>query len=163
MTTKTREELLEAALRIALRKLGGTLYIMSHDELEQRPSEGPLVLVDKSDPANHNQPLAELPGVLTPEELVGILSAIDDGEDPIVQPGDWRDTLVVIKTMAGHVVEVFNDCDDWDYVDSITHADGRRWTYADGCMAEARLLDNPCQWEPQNMAIWRPGRRWWRP
>lgn len=148
----TREELLEAALRVALRQLGGRIYTMRSNSHLPRPAEGQLVIEFRQGRLE-----AELPGHLTPEECLRILCAMDDGSDPIVAADDWHEVYagnVRYRSAAGHVVEVFNDCDSWDYVDTIRHADGRTWDFEDDCTTLGHHPNAPGDWMPDEPKRW---------
>lgn len=153
----TSEEVLLAALRACLRRLGGRIDIDPSD-LEQRSAEGPIVT------GEYNGRLyVEMLGVLTDDECIAILMGVDEGTDPVVACDDGAAIYagnVRYRTSAGHEIVVFNDCDSWDYVDAITHADGRHWDYFDGCLGQDPVLST-CNWAPSNSAAWCMGWSGW--
>lgn len=54
---------------------------------------------------------------------------------PFIKPGthNWEETFCgnVSFIVAGWEIVIFNDCDDWDYVDSVVSPDGRTGEYED--------------------------------
>lgn len=67
-------------------------------------------------------------------EAVAVLEAVDRGEIEIDKA--QRDACAAqycnnftYTLPNGWRVTVFNDCDEWDYLDSIEAPDGRRWDY----------------------------------
>ncbi len=59
------------------------------------------------------------------------------------------------RTHSGWVVRVYNDCAEWDYLESITAPDGRSWAFPfghDGPVMTDRLKD----WKPTDESGW-PG------
>lgn len=152
-TPTEREKLLEAALRVALRRAGGVV-VFSQVEAARRDHEGPL-RVERT-PSGYLFE-AEIGGHLPAEIALDILEAIDGGRDPIVEHDDWADVYagnVRFATKAGHQVWIFNDCGNdfggWDYVDAVQHSDGRRWEYGD----EPGSYGGAGDWTPKHDDRW---------
>lgn len=156
----TREQMLEAALRIALRNLDGQLYSDCTDAIKPRESEGPLELRwDSGDRLG-----ASIPGFLNSHEVWEILDAADSGEDPFVEHDNWAEVFagnVRYETAAGHQIWIFNDCDSWDYVDSVQHADGRRWEYQDSHGVRSVRGHPGDNFSPDHPKRWGLPRSWW--
>lgn len=77
-------------------------------------------------------------------EVLSVLRAIGP-EDPAELVGSgWRDTYAgnVTWTFRGWTIVVFNDCMDWDYLDSVTAPDGRTWDFDE-------MTDEVAYWEPE--------------
>lgn len=108
--------------------------------------------------------------VVTPEVVLEFLYAIERGEIALVAekcPQDVYAGNVGYVAANGWTVVVFNDCNEWDYVESIILSDGTRlcfWDYTDG---EGKSLDindpkaklDP-QWEQVRSYKPRPALRW---
>lgn len=147
-----RERMLEEALRAALRRLDGVIY-MDGESAKRRPSEGAIVFEwDRMIPSRYTVTLV---GVVTRDECFTILGGIDSGEDPIVAADDWnRDApLVRYRSQAGHEVTIFVDCQGWDYIERIVLADGRRWEYGDEPSFPG-VPDEIGGWEPREPNRW---------
>lgn len=148
---KSREELLEIALRVALRKLGNHTLHVHYEDAAPRSAE--TFEIDLSAP--WSGPVFLLRGGLSDDEALSILCTIDDGLDPIVSSEAWEAyTHPTFKSAAGHVVKVYNRGDSWRNVDSVTHADGRRWEYGDGCGRGFGVPNSVGDWEPENPKRW---------
>lgn len=66
---------------------------------------------------------------ISDEDWSEIKSALA-GHKP-VNPEEWSEKYagdVRFRLPNGWVVVVFNDCNDWDYVDSVEAPDGRSWS-----------------------------------
>lgn len=147
----TREELL-ALVRDLARKMEGDIYL-DQESAKARPAERMSATRVGQLGANYYRLSLSLDGHLACEEAADMLDAIDEGEDPIVEADDWGHCgNITYRTAAGHTVVVFNDCGDWDYVDSITAADGRRWEYEDG--TGRTPSSRASNWSPGNPSVW---------
>lgn len=88
-------------------------------------------------------------------EALALLEAIGRGEITILPLDNWHDIYagnVRYRTSNGWEITVFNDCDSWDYLDSLTAPDGRHVEYQDLC-------DDVRNWRPSDdagLALWRP-------
>lgn len=76
-----------------------------------------------------------MPGIAT-EEIVDLLRRVGNGEvvPRLANPErTWRDTYCgeVDFLVDGWQVAVFNDCDDFDYIDSAIAPDGRTGKFED--------------------------------
>ena len=72
---------------------------------------------------------------LTSDEVMAQLHAIERGEVTLTSattPASEYCTNVDYRASNGWLLTVFNDCNDWDYLDSATAPDGRRWDFDDG-------------------------------
>lgn len=73
-------------------------------------------------------------------ELLAMLERIERGEvtiSPTDAPGDVYAGNVEYTTSTGHRIVVFNDCQSWDYVDSIFAPNGALlWDYPDGALRQ---------------------------
>jgi hypothetical protein len=95
--------------------------------------------------------------MLASEEIVAAalleLQAIDRGEVSIsVEGPDWDGAWcgpVTFKTPSGWTFVIFNDCDEWDYLETVIAPTGERFEYLHGMPVD---LGN---WEPKNEDIWR--------
>lgn len=95
------------------------------------------------------------------DEALAILEAVDSGDDEIVDGDDWEDVYagnVAWRTKRGHTVVVFNDCNSWDYVDTVRHADGRECEpyeqIEDGSFVDIPDIDIVGRWWPDNWERW---------
>jgi hypothetical protein len=61
-------------------------------------------------------------------QAIALLKAIDDGSVTVSADGEtWKETYagdVKFTTSNGWKITVFNDCDSWDYIDSIRSPEG---------------------------------------
>jgi hypothetical protein len=82
-------------------------------------------------------------------EILAVLNAIDAEHPAALVGDDWTEVFAgeVTWTFRGWNVVVFNDCNSWDYIDSITAPDGRRWDY--DAMADIVKF-----WCPSSVAGW---------
>lgn len=67
-------------------------------------------------------------------EILAVLSGIEAGVVTLTADEPWADVYcgnVTFHTSNGWTVVVFNDCDEWDYIDSVTAPDGRRIEFGD--------------------------------
>jgi len=65
---------------------------------------------------------------ISEEELVSFLHQIEDGEVVLSSeenPGVVYAGLIEYAASNGWKISIFNDCNEWDYVDSIETNDGR--------------------------------------
>jgi len=86
---------------------------------------------------------------VTREEVAQILRGIAAGDVNVeVQGETWDETFagdVAFNLSSGHHIVIFNDCDDFDYVDSVILADGRCGDFDDWKGDVEHLNDsNPC-------------------
>ncbi|HYD26939.1 DUF7693 family protein [Brevundimonas sp.] len=68
------------------------------------------------------------------EEAVAQVRAMATGDVTFTLERSWADVFcgnVVARLANGWTVEIFNDCDDLDYVDVVVAPDGRRSTFED--------------------------------
>lgn len=77
-------------------------------------------------------------------EVTELMAAIREQRVTLTIDGDrtWQDTYagdVPFRTSHGWTLVVFNDCDDWDYIDHIEAPDGRRIDYDPHIAAMGRL------------------------
>ena len=82
-------------------------------------------------------------------EAIAILNAIGADEPADLVGEGWRDTYAgnVTWTFRGWTIVVFNDCMDWDYIDTIVATDGRRWEFEE--------MSDPVKfWHPTSTAGW---------
>jgi hypothetical protein len=114
------------------------------------------------------------------EEIVAVLDAADRGELTIaydVQKSDTEHALAVwdhvyagnvaFRLGNGWIVVVFNDCDEWDYIDSIILPDGAVVAAFYPCWTCGTPREKPCahshprwaDWEPRHLAMWIPEKR----
>ncbi len=110
------------------------------------------------------------------EELrvLDMLAKADAGEHRIeAVSGDfrlrWGNYVFKVHTDEGvWVVVVFNDCNSWDYIDTVTDPSGQSWEWADynGAPSDPLLIliDDDhiisravADWAPKNHARWGPG------
>jgi hypothetical protein len=64
---------------------------------------------------------------MTPVEALALLNTLDAAGGITTRGPSWTDVYagdVTFVAPSGHVVVVFNDCDDWDYIDRIEAPDG---------------------------------------
>lgn len=83
------------------------------------------------------------------ERVLAALHAVT-AESPATLIGDtWKEVFAgEVTWRAGEwVVAVFEDCGDWDYIESVTAPDGRHWEYD-------RLPDVVKHWTPSDAAGW---------
>jgi hypothetical protein len=67
-------------------------------------------------------------------EMLAVLSDIEAGVVTLTTDEPWAEVYcgnVTFRTSTGWTVVVFNDCDDWDYIDSLIAPDGRRVEFED--------------------------------
>lgn len=90
----------------------------------------------------------------TPEqEVAGFLRAIEDGSvslRPEHEPQDVYAGNVKYVASNGWGIIVFNDANEWDYIDSITTADGRRFSYD-----ELEQMSAVAEYQPSEEIAWR--------
>jgi hypothetical protein len=84
------------------------------------------------------------------ERIAAVLNAADRGDVGISYgPWDHGDRFCAdleYKLSNGWTVVVFNDCGDWDYIDSVITDTGERF--------EFRLVEHWCNWQPSNPERW---------
>lgn len=70
---------------------------------------------------------------LSADEVLAFLHAIDRGEVTVKVVGrSWNEVYagnVEYEASNGWRLTVFNDCDDWDYIDLVKAPDGREMTW----------------------------------
>ena len=92
---------------------------------------------------------------MTPDEEAEVLAVLESVDETNPATGEWRycgvDTFV---TRDGWTVHVFNDCDEWDYLEEIEAPDGRRWVYPFGVPAGVKAMT-------RRVADWEPTGRGW--
>lgn len=74
--------------------------------------------------------------ILTEQEVLDVLCAIDRGEVTILEEDKRAAEAqycnnVTLHASNGWTFVVFNDCDEWDYLDEATAPDGRSISYKD--------------------------------
>lgn len=83
------------------------------------------------------------------------LQSIDRGETPLIVSGpNWDQAWcgdVTFVTPNGWTFVVFNDCDEWDYLDTVTSPAGESLDYDQINESRTDLVD----WRPKNEDIWR--------
>lgn len=84
------------------------------------------------------------------DEVMTLLRKVGDGlaVPKLKYPeSTWVDVYAgnVFYLVNGWEVVVFNDCDDWDYIDSVIHPDGRKGEYEDWFGAEDENGDSEYQ------------------
>ena len=60
------------------------------------------------------------------------LRQVEEGEirlNPIIDPQDIYAGDVIYATDVGWEITIFNDCNDWDYIDSIRLPSGKRYDF----------------------------------
>lgn len=85
-------------------------------------------------------------------ELSHFLKAIEDGSvllSPEQEPQDIYAGNISYNASNGWRVVVFNDANEWDYIDSITTCDGRTFDYA--ALAEMPAVES---YEPSPETAW---------
>jgi hypothetical protein len=91
---------------------------------------------------------------MTEQEIVAMCEAVDAGELSVELEGGetWEQAYgagnLRFRFGNGIRIVVFNDCGEWDYIDSYIEPDGTR--------TEAEWLENPLllNWEPKHFARW---------
>ncbi len=90
-------------------------------------------------------------------EVLGVLDAADRGELNLETVGrPWEEVYAgnveyrVATPEGDWCVVVFNDCDSWDYVDSVTAPDGRSWEYLSEDVSRPMSMD-VVNWVPQSV------------
>lgn len=71
---------------------------------------------------------------ITSQEAMQLLRDIETGAVTLTPLDDWWEVFagnVRYTTSNGWTIIVFNDCNDWDYVDTLTAPDGRSAEYED--------------------------------
>lgn len=66
--------------------------------------------------------------------FLALLRLIESGDVPLVAVGaTWREVHAGDATFRalGWTIVIFNDADDYDYIDSVVTPDGRKWTFDD--------------------------------
>ena len=63
----------------------------------------------------------------------------------------WYCGMIVWRTPDGWTVRVFNDCAEWDYLDSLIAPDGREWRYPLN-----HEPDKPLQAMTERLKDWKP-------
>lgn len=91
---------------------------------------------------------------MTEQEIVAMCEAVDAGELSVELEGGetWAEAYARNMTFRfgnGIRLLVFNDCGEWDYIDSYIAADGTR-TEVDDWGDSLLLFD----WEPKHFARW---------
>lgn len=71
---------------------------------------------------------------MTDAEEAEVLAMLDSVGEPggltLMKAEPWGYAgMELFELSNGATVEVFNDCDCWDYIDNIVMPDGRRWEY----------------------------------
>jgi hypothetical protein len=87
------------------------------------------------------------------EELLQFLKSIEEGVvslEPESIPQDIYAGNVSYKASNGWWIRIFNDCNQWDYVDQVVAADGRSVDFneIDDCMPIAR------EYAPEDEVAW---------
>jgi hypothetical protein len=82
-----------------------------------------------------NTPIYTIPPDIKDEEIANILRRVASGESKpqLINPShSWGETYAgnVGFLVEGWKIVVFNDCDSWDYIDSVVSPDGRTWDYS---------------------------------
>ncbi len=90
---------------------------------------------------------------MTEQEIVAMCEAVDAGELSVELEGGetWAEAYARNMTFRfgnGIRLVVFNDCGQWDYIDSYIETDGTK--------TEPDWLDAPLllEWEPKHYACW---------
>src|ERR1017187_4164914 len=91
---------------------------------------------------------------MTEQEIVSMCEAVDAGELSVELEGgqSWEEAYgagnLRFRFRNGFRIVVFNDCGEWDYIDSYIEPDGAR--------TEAEWLEDPLllNWEPKHFARW---------
>ncbi len=72
-----------------------------------------------------------MPAIST-AEILEFLRAIEDGDITLSEkPAEAWAGDITYTASNGWKIEIFNDCHDWDYINSITTDDGRHVDYDD--------------------------------
>lgn len=98
---------------------------------------------------------------MTHDEMIALLQRMDSGDlDFWCEEYGWKETYagdVTFVAADGHRIVVFNDCDQWDYVDSIFAPGGAKiWEFP-----QAVESDDDCRiinWTPKDMPRWENAR-----
>lgn len=101
---------------------------------------------------------------LTVEEILAAFRDADEGKVELwAEDVSWDDVYagnVTFATSSGWRFVVFNDCMEWDYVDSVIAPDGRTAGIVDKRFAPSELEDwfggmaQVADWEPANLQRW---------
>lgn len=100
--------------------------------------------------------------IVTHDEIIALLHRMDSGDlDFWCESRGWNDTYcgdVTFVTAEGHLVVVFNDCGDWDYVDSIYNPSRVKiWDFPVALVTRADD-DRIVNWTPKHMSRWETSR-----
>lgn len=88
------------------------------------------------------------------EKALAVLQKIQDGTLTVSPLDDWDYIYcgnVRYRSECGIEVVVFNDCDSWDYIDSIS-GPGWKWEFPDTVADEDPLDEQVWTWEPESEA-----------
>lgn len=92
---------------------------------------------------------------MTTDEVLALLRQIES-QGVVALGRSWGDVyagIVTFRVADGVRVEVFNDCDDWDYVAEIFDADGASiWQIPDDQNTDSMRVAN---WKPQDQRRWK--------
>ena len=71
---------------------------------------------------------------LTKDDLLRFLREIEKGQitlTPLQDPQDVYAGVVPYRASNGWQIEIFNDANEWDYVEKVVTASGRQYNYGD--------------------------------
>jgi hypothetical protein len=83
----------------------------------------------------------------TEREILATLNAPLTAPVEVIRPVNYCGEQAY-RLPSGWVVEVFWDCGDWDYLDSVTAPDGRRWDFEALPQAVRHWQGDPALWPP---------------
>jgi len=93
--------------------------------------------------------------MITDEQVEQLFKDIDEGRVTVKPTREtWKEAWagdVEFTCSNGWRVVVFNDCDEWDYVDSVIAPDGDKATWGGDIWADPPKWSN---WHPRDPAPW---------
>lgn len=98
------------------------------------------------------------------DEILALLRRMDSGElDFWCAHRGWKEIYagdVLFVAADGHRVVVFNDCNEWDYVDSVYAPGGTLvWSFPAGPSLEHSDADSSViNWQPEHPSRWEEAR-----
>jgi hypothetical protein len=99
-------------------------------------------------------------GSVTEQDIMAMCEAVDAGELSVELEGDTTWDVAYSGNMTfrlgnGIRLVVYNDCGEWDYIDSYIAADGTRTEVIVPNLSETLIHDpSLLDWEPKHFARW---------
>lgn len=95
---------------------------------------------------------------MTDDDAIEFLQRIDEAGGIRTKDRSWDETYagdVAFVTPCGHTVVVFNDCDEWDYIDSIEAPDGSvAWSWDPNVTDQSAEQRAVIDWAPKDESTW---------